>query len=93
MKILKFKGKMSIKNKILIALAVLLIIAIATVLIIYITNEELRNWIDTYVLRKEITEDDIATIELSVDKTQYIYAYGRCKFRNINHTNTGLYTK
>ena len=32
---------------------------------------------NVHILRKEINEDDIATIELDVDKRQYIYAYDR----------------
>lgn len=40
-------------------------------------NNTGREWINIYILRKEIKEDDIATIELDVDKTEYIYAYDR----------------
>jgi len=40
-------------------------------------NENVRDWINIYILRKEIEEDDIATIELDIDKAQQIYAYDR----------------
>lgn len=82
MKILEFKGneipkKLSLKNKILfITVSVIFIIITCTVLI-YMLNENAREWINIYILRKEINEDDIATIELEVDKKQYIYAYDR----------------
>lgn len=78
MKILEFKRKkISLKNKILIILGVVFTILILAVTLTYIFNENAREWINIYILRKEITEDDIATIELEVDKTQYIYAYDR----------------
>ncbi len=77
MKILEFKGKMSLKNKILITIGTIFGISIISLILIYILNEPAREWIDIYVLRKEIQEDDIATINLEVDKSQYIYAYDR----------------
>lgn len=77
MKILKFKGKMSLKNKILIIIAILIVIAGISVGVVYAVNEEARNWININILRKEITEEDVATIQLDVDKTQYIYAYDK----------------
>lgn len=77
MKILKFKGKMPLKNKILIAIAILLIIATISLIVVYTLNEEAREWININILRKEITEDDVATIQLDVDKTEYIYAYDK----------------
>ena len=75
MKVVEFKEKMPLRSKILILFSVLLTIAIVSVIVIYICDEGVRNWIDVYVLRKEVTEDDIATIELDVDKNESVYAY------------------
>lgn len=77
MEILKFKGKISLKNKILIAATISLAIVFLTTTLIYIFNQNARDWMNIYILRKQVSEDDIATIELEADKTQYIYAYGR----------------
>lgn len=77
MKILEFKGKMSLKNKILIAIAVLVVVLVIALISVYILNETAREWINVHILRKDIKEDDIASIELDIDKTQYIYAYDR----------------
>ena len=77
MKILKFKGKMSFKNKLLITLAVICVISGISIIIVYNTNEQVREWIDVNILKKEITEEDIATINLEVDNNQYIFAYDR----------------
>jgi len=77
MKILKFKGKMPLKNKILITVGIVVCIAIIGTIATYIVNEEVRNWININVLKKEINEEDVATIKIDADKTQYIYAYDK----------------
>lgn len=55
----------------------LVVILITTLVLLYIFNKGARDWINIHILRKEITEQDVATIELDVDKLQYIYAYDR----------------
>ena len=77
MGILKYKGKIPLKNKIIFGLVILILLAIVTVFIVYATNEETRNWINVHILRKEVTEEDVATIEIDGDKTHYIYAYDK----------------
>ena len=77
MKILKFKGKMSIKNKLLIIVGTVLLISLIIVFIIYAVNEEAREWININILRKEINEEDVASILIDTDKAQYIYAYDK----------------
>lgn len=77
MKILKFKGKMSAKNRLFATVGSIVTILAIIIVLLYVLNGSVREWIDTYILRKSITEDDIATIELEVDKSQYIYAHSR----------------
>ncbi len=77
MKILKFKGKMSLKNKLLIALAIFIMLLLTITTLAYIFNENARDFINIYILRKEVAEEDIATIKLDVDKPETIYAYDR----------------
>ncbi len=77
MEVLKFKGKMSLKNKVFIGLAIFIGILIISVILVYVLNSNAREWINIYILRKEIKEDDIATINLEVDKEGQIYAYDR----------------
>lgn len=77
MKILEFKGKMQLKDKILIVSVILLIIAIITIVTLYILNENVRDWININILRKEVTEDDVATIEIDSDKSQSFFAYDK----------------
>lgn len=77
MKILKFKGKMPLKNKLLIVLGVIVILAAVTISIVYAVNEEAREWINVNILRKEVTDEDVASIIIDTDKTQAIYAYDK----------------
>ncbi len=77
MKILEFKGKMQLKDKIIIVSVIISVIVIFSIMIMYMLNENVRDWININVLRKEITEDDVATIEIDSDKSQYFYAYDK----------------
>ena len=77
MKILKFKRKMLLKDKIFIVIGATLAVLVLTLILIYILNEPAREWINVHILRKSITEDDVATINLEVDKNQYIFSHSR----------------
>lgn len=77
MEILKFKGKMSLKNKIFIIISSIIIVMFIVITAIYILNSSAREWINIHILRKEVTEEDIATINIEADKLQYIYAYDK----------------
>ncbi|MCI9365536.1 MAG: hypothetical protein HFJ54_02745 [Clostridia bacterium] len=77
MKVLEFKGKMSLKNKMLIIVAIIIGLFTIGITITYMVNEEAREWININILKKEISEEDVATIAIDADKTQYIYAYDK----------------
>ena len=77
MKILKFKGKMSLKNKLLIIFGAILVVAFIIISAIYAFNEEAREWINVNILRKEVTEEDVASIQIDPDKSQHIYAFDK----------------
>lgn len=55
---------------------IILIIGI-TVSILYVAQEGFRNWVDIYILRKDITEEDIIAIDLDTDKSNQIYVYNK----------------
>lgn len=60
------KPKTKINKKILILsiIILILIIGIITSILLYTKNENFRNWVDKYILRKEITEQDTVIMEL-----------------------------
>jgi len=67
------KMKKSLKISIFILLGILLVILIAR----YITDEEFRYLIDTKVLKKELEQDTLSTIEISYDSTPSVFAYDK----------------
>ena len=64
------------KNKIIKIIVVLMIIAIiSTIILLYIYNENVRIFIDKYILRKEISEENLIQIDISEADNPYFFAY------------------
>lgn len=66
-----------IKKIIKISIIVAILIAIIVFLSLYFANLEFRDFIDTHILRKDITTSDISTIDLSINKNNQIYCYAK----------------
>ena len=77
MKVLEFKNQNSWKKKLLFISFIAVIIMIMTIAIVYSVNEKAREWINTYILKKEISEEDVVSIIIDADKSQYICAYDK----------------
>lgn len=77
MRVLRFKGNIPLRGKLLLVFVFILIIAGISISITYMVNEDVREWINVNILRKDITEDDVASIEIDSNKTQYIYAFDK----------------
>lgn len=83
MKLLEFKQfnnseepKTLNKKKVVISGIVVLIIVIFTVIgMVYVSNQNFRNFMDTYVLFKTYKENDLASINIDTEKNIYTYAY------------------
>ena len=56
---------------------VALVIFVIVISVLYISHENFRNWIDIYILRKDITEEDIVSIDLDTDKSNQIYVFNK----------------
>lgn len=69
--------KINKKKVFFISLIIVLLIAIITIVLTYIYNRDIREWIDYKVLKKEISQDDVDTIELKSDTNSSIIAYSR----------------
>ena len=66
------------KKKIIICVIIaLVIIALITVGTLYVVREDFRNWVDVHILQKEVTQDDVSTIEFNSDANVEICAYDR----------------
>ena len=70
---MKLKSK---RRKILTVLLAIILIAFISVLILYIKNVGVRNWIDKNILRKEVKQEQSVYIELEGDNSQS-YAYSQ----------------
>ncbi len=68
----KTKGKERRIGKI-----ILVIIAISIIMAfsLYISSSEVRDWVDIHILKKEIMEDDLESIDLNSSDKNYIHAY------------------
>lgn len=66
------------KKKILIVVIIItIVIAIISISLSYIFNRDVREWFDYKVFRKEISQDDVNTIELKTDSNSNVFAYSR----------------
>ena len=69
------KKKINTKKIIISIIISIIVVAIIVFVSLYITNREIRNWIDVNIFRKEISQDKVATIDLEEGQTPNIYAF------------------
>ena len=76
-KVIKFRKDRKLnKKKIYIIIAVfVLAIIIATIMVIYNSNKNFRNFMDKYIFRKDVTEENVPTIDIDYKSNTNIFAY------------------
>jgi len=74
-----------------ISIIVLICILIGTAITLYFIRQDFRRWIDINILRKDITTSDVANIDLSTNKNNQIYCYGK-NICILNDKNLKIYT-
>ena len=62
------------KKKIIIAIGIVIAIAVITVISLYVANEDVRDWMDEYIFRKNIIDENLPTISIENENAS-IYAY------------------
>lgn len=74
-----FNNKKKIKKKkvVIVVIAIILFLCIFLGICGYIANYKIRQGIDKYIFRKEVTENNIKNIEISTEENQYIYAFDK----------------
>lgn len=72
-----YERELIIKKIAKISLIVIFIIAIITLVVLYIVRQDFRRWVDITILRKDITTSDIASIDLTANKNNQVYCYGK----------------
>lgn len=78
-KVIKFRKDRKLnKKKIYIIIAVfVLAIIIATIMVIYNSNKNFRNFMDKYIFRKDVTEENVPTIDIDYKSNTNIFTYGK----------------
>lgn len=71
------KRELNIKKAIFAGFIAIIIIALIVVFSMYIAEENFRKWIDTNLLRKSITEEEIASIDLNASQNNQIFCYSK----------------
>lgn len=71
------KNKTSKKKVTIMAIMIIVIIATATIFLLYSINKEFRDLLDKYVLMKNITANNLNSIEIDEDANNHIYAYDK----------------
>ena len=72
--------RQKITKKTIIITSIVVTIIVATLITttkIYSNNVEVREWIDTKILRKEVMQDNVSTIELKESENSNIYAFNK----------------
>lgn len=69
--------KINKKKIIIISIVIILIIIFTIIIAMYINNKTARHWIDKYILHKELTQNNLANIEIEDIDNSYICAFNK----------------
>ena len=67
-------NKKKVRNVLIITFVVIIV---STLTALYVTDQGSRNWIDKNILRKEIKQNNVSSIEINPDENTKIYAYNK----------------
>lgn len=73
----KINLKLETKKRIKIASIILIIVLIILCFALYIGNSQFRTFFDRYILRKEIVENNVVSIDISTTENPSVYAYDK----------------
>ncbi len=86
----QIQRELNIRKIIITGIVVVLILAVVIIFSLYIAEEGFRKWVDINVLRKDISSESAATIDLNVDKNNQIVCYNKY-IGILNEKNLKLY--
>lgn len=73
----KDSKKINKKKLIIISAVIALILILIIIAVVYNSNKGFRNFMDNYILRKHVTDDNIPIIEVDYDSNTNVIPYGR----------------
>ena len=76
-KVKKIKFSAKQKKIIIISSISVICIAIITTVILYLANEQVRDFLDQYLLGKNVSEENAQTIEIENQNSTHVIGYGR----------------
>lgn len=94
----KFKERRKNKRMLKITIITLIAIVVLVFIALYMANKSFNSFIDTYILRKRISEKDVNSLTIDTDNLSLIYAYdkslvvyadGSINFYNTDAKQTG----
>ena len=88
----QIQRELNIRKIVICTILALIAIAIIVIFSLYIAEDSFRKWVDTNLLRKNITSEKVATIDLNVDKNNQIYCYNKY-ICILNEKNLKLYNQ
>ena len=71
----KNKNYIKIKKIIIIILSIIIAITLSVLIFIYFSNIQFRKWVDIKILNKNITTENVITIDLNAEKNNQIFCY------------------
>lgn len=69
--------KVNKKKIAIIAIIAIIVIAIVAIIVVYYNNEQVREWTDKNIFRKEVMQDNVNSIELNESQSSNIYAFNK----------------
>lgn len=69
--------KVNKKKIVTITIIAIVIIGLIAIAVVYYNNKPAREWIDRVILRKEVMQDNVCTIELKESQNANIYAFNK----------------
>lgn len=73
----KLIRKLNKKKLTIITIISILVVVLIMVIAIYMGNKEFRQFVDKYILMKNVVENNLPTIEINENESNYIYAYDK----------------
>ena len=71
------KKKLHVKKVVIASIIAVTILALIITIIVYKVNPNFQEWVDVNILRKEIQQDDVASIEINSEANAEICAYDK----------------
>lgn len=66
------------KKKVILTTSIILLLVIIIIsFAAYISNVNFRNFLDTYIFRKNITQDNVVSIDINSEDSGHVYAYDK----------------